>query len=272
MMHGELAVVDHPDGAGRNLGERLDHLGVDPVGIWAGNDVVTVNFVTAGGADTVDFSVADQNLLDLLVELILCALLLAFGLELHAHLMAEAAADVAAGEVVGHKESVNGKGQIVHAVSDVDPVRGQHLDGFFRKIEGVDDFRSGVADSLDKIGVLEKHLNLAHRGDGENVHAVVDPAAEEHELMHLVIGAGADFINFFGDGGVAVVIVMVKDLVDAGVRQSDTVALVDREPVHINAHVFKELTDLQALAGTADGHHLVQGGFDLKAVADKACS
>ena len=125
---------------------------------------------------------------------------------------------------------------------------------------------------LDEIRVLKKHLDLAHRSDGENVHAVIDPAAEEHKLMDFVIGAGADLIDLFCDGGVAVVIVMVENFVDTGVRQRNTVTLVDREPVDIDTHVVKELADLKPLAGPADGHHLVQGSFDFKTVAYKVGS
>ena len=87
--------------------------------------------------------------------------------------------------------------------------------------------------------------------------------------MDLVIGAGADLVDFFGDGGVAAVIVVVEDLVDAGVGQGHAVALMNRQPVDLHAHVIEELADLEALAGLADGHHLVQGGLDLEAVAHK---
>ena len=87
--------------------------------------------------------------------------------------------------------------------------------------------------------------------------------------MDLVIGAGADLVDLLGDGGVAVVIVRVQHLVDAGVGQGHAVALGHGQPVDIHAHVVKELADLQALAGLADGHHLMEGGLDLKAVADK---
>ena len=181
--------------------------------------------------------------------------------------MAEAAADVGAGEVVGHQEGVNREGQVVHAVADVDPVGRQHLDRLLRQVEGVDDLGRGVADGLDEVGVLEQHLHLAHRRDREDVHAVVHAAAEQHQLVHLVVGAGADLVDLLGDGGIAVVVVVVQDLVDAGVRQGDAVALVDGQPVDIDAHVVKELADLEALAGLADGHHLMERGLDLEAVA-----
>ena len=265
----ELAVVDHADGAFGNLAERLDHLGVDAVGVRAGDDVVAVNLVAARGAHAVDLAVLHQDLRDFLVELVLRAVLFAFGLQLHAHLMAEAAADIAAGEVVGHQEGVDGEGQVVHAVADVDPVRGQHLDGLLRQIEGVDDFGGGVADGLYKVRMLHQHLHLAHRRDGEDVHAVVHAAAQQHQLVHLVVGARADLVDLFRDGGVAVVIVRVQHLVDAGVGQRDAVAFGHGQPVDVHAHVVKELADLQALAGLADGHHLVQGGLNFKAVADK---
>ena len=68
--------------------------------------------------------------------------------------MAEAAADVGAGEVVGHQEGVDGEGQIVHAVADIDPVRGKHLDSLPGKVEGIDNLCCRITDSFDEVGVL----------------------------------------------------------------------------------------------------------------------
>ena len=183
--------------------------------------------------------------------------------------MAEAAADVGAGEVVGHQEGVDRKGQVVHAVADVDPVGRQHLHGLLGQLEGVDDLGRGITDGLDEVGVLEEHLNLRHRGDGEDVHAVVDAAAEEHQLVHLVVGAGADLVDLPGDGRIAVVIVGVQHLVDAGVGQGHTITFGHGQPVDVDAHIVEEPADLEALAGLADGHHLMQRRLDLEAVAHK---
>ena len=266
---GELAVVDHADRALGHLAQRLDHLGVDLVGIGAGDDVVAVDLVAAASAHAVNLPVLDKDLLHFLIELVLRAVLLALGLQLHAHLVAEAAADIGAGEVVRHQEGVDGEGQIVHAVADIDPVGRQHLDGLLGQVEGVDDLGGRVADGLDKVGMLEEHLHLAHGRNGEDVHAVVYAAAEEHQLVNLVIGARADLVDLTGDSGVAVVIVRVQHFVDAGVGQRHAVALGNGQPIDIHAHVVKELADLQALPGLADGHHLMERSFDLKAVADK---
>ena len=55
--------------------------------------------------------------------------------------------------------------------------------------------------------------------------------------------------------------------VDALAGYDDAVRLRHRQPVNVDAHVVKKLADFQALAFRADGHHLVQRGLYLKAVA-----
>ena len=50
------------------------------------------------------------------------------------------------------------------------------------------------------------------------------------------------------------------------------VALGNREPVYIDAHIVKELADFEAVLLRTYGHHLVQRRFDLNAAADKTRS
>ena len=83
--------------------------------------------------------------------------------------------------------------------------------------------------------------------------------------MDLLKGAGDGGVDLTGHAFVAV----VKGHVQPGVREDDTITLRHGKPVDVHAHIVEELTDLQPFALLADGHHLMQGGFDLDAVADE---
>ena len=260
--HGKPAAVHHFDGSGRDLAERLDHLGIDLVRIRAGYHIVTGNLITAPGAHTRHLAVFDKDLFHFLIELILRTVLFAFGLQLHAHFVRKASADIRAGEIVRHQESIDGKGQIVHPVADVDPVRRQHLNNLLRELVGGHHFRCAVADGFDKIRMLQQHLHLAHRIDGEVVHTVINPAAELHEVQHFFIHTGYLGINFPGHGLISV----MQGDVDTGIRQNGPVAFRHREPVNIHAHIIKELADFQPCSRFADRHHFMERRFDFKPV------
>ena len=132
--HCQPAAVDHLDGTYRHLAQRLDHLGIHLVGIRAGNHIVAIDHVTASGAYARHLAVFDKDFFHFLVKLILGAVFFALCLQLHAHLMGEAAADVRAGEVVCHQEGIDGKGQVIHSVAHINPVGGEHLHNLLRKM------------------------------------------------------------------------------------------------------------------------------------------
>ena len=111
--------------------------------------------------------------------------------------------------------------------------------------------------------MFQQHLHLAHRVDGEIVHAVVDTAAELHEVQHFFIHAGNLRVNLLRHGLISV----MEGNVDPGVGQHCPVALRHRQPVNIDAHIIEELADLQPVARLADRHHFMECGLNLKAVA-----
>ena len=79
--------------------------------------------------------------------------------------MGEPTADIRTRKIVRHQECIDGKGQIVHPVADINPVRRQHLHHFLREVIRRHHFRRTVADGFNKIRMLQQHLHLAHRVD-----------------------------------------------------------------------------------------------------------
>ena len=177
--------------------------------------------------------------------------------------MRAVARHIAAGKIVRHAVGVDREWEIVHRLADVDPVRREHIDRLLRQVKGPDDFRGAVARHAHKVRVLAQHAQLAHRCHGYDVHAVVHAAAEADEFQHLVVSAGAGGVNVARH----VLVAVVQHGVDALAGHDDAVRLRHRQPVDVNAHVVKKLADLQPFAFRADGHHLMQRGLHLKAVA-----
>ena len=188
-------------------------------------------------------------------QLELRAVFLDLLLHAHAHLVRAVARHIAAGKIVRHAVGVDREREIVHRLADVDPVRREHIDRLLRQVKGPDDFRGAVARHAHKVRVLAQHAQLAHRCHGYDVHAVVHAAAEADEFQHLVVSAGAGGVN------------VARHVLVAVVGHDDAVRLRHRQPVDVNAHVVKKLADLQPFAFRADGHHLMQRGLHLKAVA-----
>ena len=263
----EPAGVDHLDGLRRDFGRGFDHLGVDLVRVCGGHDVIRVDHIATGRADTGDLAVLDEDLFDFLAELELGAVLLDLLLHLHGHLMGIAPADVGAGQVVRHEEGVNGEGQVVEGVADVDPVRRHQLFETTVDAAGRHDLRGAVAQRPDEVGVFHQHLDLAHLVGGQVVHAVIDPAHHLDEVEHFVITAGNGGIEVAGR---SLVTVMDRH-VDVLTGHDDAVAFRHFQPVDVDAHLIEERADFQPVFVISDGHHLMQGGFDFETVSDEVC-
>ena len=85
----QTAAVDHLDGLGGHGVRRLDHRGIDLVGVGGGNHVVRVDLVAARGAHAIRLAVLDQNLVDVLTVLDLHAHRLGALRHLERHLVGE---------------------------------------------------------------------------------------------------------------------------------------------------------------------------------------
>ena len=173
------------------------------------------------------------------------------------------AADIGAGQVVRHEERVDGERQVVERVADVDPVRRHQLFEAAVDAAGLHDLGGAVAQRPDEVGVVHQHLDFAHLVGGQVVHAVVDPAHHLDEVEHFVVAAGDRRVEVAG----SLFITVMDRHVDAFAGHDDTVAFRHFQPVDLHAHLIEERADFQLVVFIADGHHLMQCGFDLESIA-----
>jgi len=126
------------------------------------------------------------------------------------------------------------------------------------------DVDARVAEGLDEVGVLNEHHGFAHLGDGQDVHGVVDTAAEADKVIDLVAPAGACGSDLVGH---AAITGMERD-VDVVIRDDEAIRLRYAQPVNVHAALVEECADLQAVLLRSDTHHFMERCLHFKAAAD----